>query len=59
MGLFNWLFGVGDTVETKDGQVGKVKGFKPEGGVDIQIKDRYGNEKIVSKFGGSLKQTKK
>ena len=36
MGLFNWLFGVGDEVEYDGGKKsGKVQRHRPEGMVDI------------------------
>lgn len=53
MSLFNWLFGVGDTVQDRDGKTGKVKGFGKEGMVDV--KDSK-TGKTQSKFGGSLKK---
>jgi len=55
MGLFNWLFGRGDEVVDNEGQHGKVKGFKPEGFVEVKKQDG----KVVSKFGGNLTKVDK
>jgi hypothetical protein len=52
MGLFDWLFGVGDEVEDEKGDRGRVRGFRPEGHVDVKGKDG----KTRSKFGGNLKK---
>jgi len=54
MGLFGWLFGRGDSVEwTEDDgskHKGTVKGFKPEGFVEV----KETNRPVASKFGGKL-----
>ena len=36
MGIFNWMFGVGDTVKDTNGNEGRVKGFPGEGMVDVK-----------------------
>jgi hypothetical protein len=55
MGLFKWLFDVGDEVETKHGK-GKVQRFDSEGYVDVEVTDRYGRPVTKSVFGGNVKR---
>lgn len=50
MGMFDWLFGTGDSVVDKKGNRGTVKGFKPEGFVEVKGKDG----KVRTEFGGNL-----
>lgn len=54
MGLFAWLFGVGDEVEDNTGRTGKVVGHKQGGFVDVRYPDGKGGSKVESKFGGNL-----
>ena len=52
MGIFNWLFGVGDDVEYDSGKKsGKVQRHRPEGMVDIK-NDK--SQKTDTRFGGSV-----
>ena len=54
MGLFNWLFEVGDEVEYDGGKKsGKVQRHRPEGMVDIKDKN---SGKTDTRFGGSVKK---
>lgn len=56
MSLFKWPLSSGDDVELKDGRRGKVAGHKPEGYVDVRIKDQYGQVKTKSVFGANLRR---
>lgn len=57
MGLFKWLFGVGDDVKDKEGQKGKVRRFDSEGFVAVDYKDeKTGKVTQKSKFGGNLEK---
>jgi len=57
--LFRWLFGVGDEVQHPDGTRGTVVGHKPEGMVDVRVRNQDGSTRIVSKFGGRLEKVEK